>query len=74
MWKLLISVQFFEKRVEVSLNMIFKVIDISMETIYQKMNFLWARSVIDSEMLKPISEVTMKLAREICKNEKILHV
>ena len=53
----------FWERIEVWLNVFFKVIDISMETIYQKdenrlnVNFVRNRSVI--EKLMPISEITM---------------
>jgi len=53
----------FFKKIEVWLNVFFKVIDISMETINQKpenrqrVNFVRTRSVV--EILIPISEITM---------------
>lgn len=66
MWKLH---QFFWKRIEVWLNVIFKVIDISMETIHQKLEIgkEWILHELDfhvKEKRMPISAITM-LGREI---------
>ena len=64
----------FCKRIQIWLNVIFKVIDVSTETICQKIenrqsvNFVRTRSVIE----KLIQFLKLRcMAREICKNENI---